>query len=155
MAHTHHDHGGMDMPGDDSPMCSMNMLFTWSTENLCIVFPQWRVTGTWSLITSLIAVVVLTAGYEALRAMSRGYEERQARMMSAREQRVGGRGSQEKQGKLVKATFYGVQVFYSMFIMLLFMTYNGWIMLAVGFGAFLGYLAFGGGSSSSKSSACH
>lgn len=37
---------------------------------------------------------------------------------------------------------------------LLFMTYNGWIMLAVGFGAFFGYLLFGG-SSATKSAACH
>jgi hypothetical protein len=36
---------------------------------------------------------------------------------------------------------------------LLFMTYNGWIMLAVAVGAFIGYLAFGG--SASKSVACH
>lgn len=34
------------------------------------------------------------------------------------------------------------------------MTYNGWIMLAVGAGAFLGYLLFGGGSVE-KSAACH
>lgn len=37
---------------------------------------------------------------------------------------------------------------------LLFMTYNGWIMLAVGFGAFLGFLLFGSGSAD-KSAACH
>jgi solute carrier family 31 (copper transporter), member 1 len=37
---------------------------------------------------------------------------------------------------------------------LLFMTYNGWIMLAVAVGAFIGYLMFGGGSAS-KSAACH
>lgn len=37
---------------------------------------------------------------------------------------------------------------------LLFMTYNGWIMLAVAAGAFVGYLAFGAGSST-KSVACH
>jgi len=34
------------------------------------------------------------------------------------------------------------------------MTYNGWIMLAVGLGAFIGYLLFSS-SSSSKSAACH
>ena len=34
------------------------------------------------------------------------------------------------------------------------MTYNGWVMLAVGFGAFVGYLLFGG-SSIDKSAACH
>lgn len=67
------------------------MLFTWSTENLCIVFPQWRVTGTFSLIVSLLAVVAMTAGYEAVRAMSRRYEAREARDAAGREQRVGGR----------------------------------------------------------------
>lgn len=38
---------------------------------------------------------------------------------------------------------------------LLFMTYNGWVMLAVGVGAFLGYLAFGTQASPTKSVACH
>jgi copper transporter 1 len=56
--------------------------------------------------------------------------------------------------KVVKAAFYAVQVFYSFFIMLLFMTYNGWIMLAVGVGAFVGYLLFSN-SSPTKSAACH
>jgi len=37
---------------------------------------------------------------------------------------------------------------------LLFMTYNGWIMLAVGVGAFVGYLVFGN-STVTKSAACH
>ncbi len=37
---------------------------------------------------------------------------------------------------------------------LLFMTYNGWVMLSVAVGAFLGYLGFGN-SSSTKSVACH
>lgn len=37
---------------------------------------------------------------------------------------------------------------------LLFMTYNGWIMLSVAVGAFVGYLAFGN-SSPTKSVACH
>ena len=61
--------------------CSMNMLFTWSTENLCIVFPQWRVTGTLSLIFSIVAVIAITAGYEALRAASRRYEAKQTAKM--------------------------------------------------------------------------
>jgi len=55
---------------------------------------------------------------------------------------------------LIKATLYAVQVFYSFFIMLLFMTYNGWIMLAVAVGAFVGYLMFGQGSAT-KTVACH
>ena len=37
---------------------------------------------------------------------------------------------------------------------LLFMTYNGWVMLSVAVGAFIGYLAFGSGSAS-KDVSCH
>ncbi|USP77233.1 Copper transport protein CTR2 [Curvularia clavata] len=62
--------------------------------------------------------------------------------------------STEQQMKIIKAVLYAVQVFYSFFIMLLFMTYNGWIMLAVAVGAFVGYLMFSQ-SSSTKSVACH
>ena len=42
----------------------------------------------------------------------------------------------------------------SHFRRLLFMTYNGFIMLAVAVGAFTGYLAFGTGPSA-KTVACH
>ena len=35
------------------------------------------------------------------------------------------------------------------------MTYNGWVMLAVAVGAFVGYLAFGAQTSSEKTVACH
>lgn len=86
MAHSHMDHGDMDH-GDHSghdmpmPMCNMNMLFTWNTENLCIVFESWRVTDFWSLIISLFAIIVLTAGYEAVRDASRRYEQKQAVML--------------------------------------------------------------------------
>jgi solute carrier family 31 (copper transporter), member 1 len=51
------------------------MLFTWDTNNLCIVFRQWRIDSTASLVVSLLLVIALTAGYEALRAASRRYEQ--------------------------------------------------------------------------------
>lgn len=50
------------------------MLFTWDTTNLCIVFRQWHVRSTASLIFSLLAIIILGIGYEALRALSRQYE---------------------------------------------------------------------------------
>lgn len=176
MSHSDMDHGngdhsmpGMPGMGGDAPMCNMNMLFTWDTANLCIVFRGWRIDGTVSLIFSLLAIVLLTAGYEAIREMSRRYEAYVERAVEGR--RAGdirdevdesssllgpGRnaGKAEQQQKIVKAMLYAVQVFYSFFIMLLFMTYNGWIMLAVAVGAFVGYLLFSQ-SSSTKSVACH
>ncbi|KAI1810039.1 Ctr copper transporter family-domain-containing protein [Poronia punctata] len=82
MDHSHMDHGDMDHGGhgghggggDDMPMCNMNMLFTWDTSNLCIVFRQWRITNTASLFFSLLAIMAICAGYEALREASRKYE---------------------------------------------------------------------------------
>jgi hypothetical protein len=59
------------------------MLFTWSTHNLCIVFRQWRITGTVSLLVSLAAIALLTAGYEGVREISRQYELSHATKMSA------------------------------------------------------------------------
>ena len=50
------------------------MLFTWDTTDLCIVFRSWHVGSTWSLLVSLVGVVVLCAGYELVRDISRRYE---------------------------------------------------------------------------------
>ncbi|KAI1627895.1 Ctr copper transporter [Exophiala viscosa] len=134
------------------------MLFTWSSENLCIVFRQWRVTSTFSLILSLLAIVLLTAGYECVREISRRYEQKHSAEMAAYStsgSRRDSRAAAERKGTIIKALLYAVQVFYSFFIMLLFMTYNGWVMLAVAVGAFVGYILFGQGLTSTKSVACH
>ncbi|KAF1932316.1 Ctr copper transporter [Didymella exigua CBS 183.55] len=181
MDHGHMDHGHMDhdMPGmDQGHKCNMNMLFTWDTTDLCIVFRSWHVSGTFSLVVALVGIILLTAGYEAVREASRRYEAHSSKALEGRRggddlrvQRAkdvhttdesssllhSGRNAgsnAERQAKLVKAALYAVQVFYSFFIMLLFMTYNGWIMLAVAVGAFVGYLLFAN-SSPTRSAACH
>lgn len=50
------------------------MIFTWDTTNLCVVFSWWHIRTTPGLVFSLLAIVMLAAGYEALRAASRRYE---------------------------------------------------------------------------------
>ncbi|KAF2155921.1 Ctr copper transporter [Myriangium duriaei CBS 260.36] len=153
------------MPMDQ---CSMNMLFTTSTKNLCIVFRSWRITGPLSLLFSLLAIVALGAGYEAVRAAARRYDaavatrspNRPGDDVDGQERRsLLGSGAQALRGderriRIIKALFYAVQVFYSFFIMLLFMTYQAHVMLAVAVGAFVGYLMFGEGPAS-KTAACH
>jgi hypothetical protein len=101
MGHGGMDHGGMDhgnmcnmnvslsstapsYPASSSPkdihssrkliIRTKQMLFTWDTQNLCIVFKSWRVTSTMSLLWSLLGVMLLTAGYELIREISRRYE---------------------------------------------------------------------------------
>ncbi|EGS19048.1 putative copper transport protein [Thermochaetoides thermophila DSM 1495] len=157
--HMHHmghsSHSGMDHGSPDSagPMCNMNMLFTWSTDNLCIVFRQWRITSTPSLLVSLALIVTICAGYEALREGIRRYDAVVARRLDTAPRQ--NRDAVTRRAHYIKAILYGIQNFYAFMIMLIFMTYNGWVMLAVSFGAGLGYLLFGGKTPVAKETACH
>jgi len=162
MDHSHMNHGDMAMP----MRCRMDMHFTWETDNLCIIFNSWHIRSTAGLIFSLIGVALLTAGYEALREASRRYEtyverqkedlpndddtERTPFLWTGRQQ-----VEVSKKAHVTKAVLYGIQVFYSFFIMLLFMTYNGWVMISVGVGASIGFLLFGTNTTAAKVVACH
>jgi len=122
MNHLFMDHGGMDHGDMDmgEGKCSMNMLFTWSSKDLCIIFRQWRVTSTTSLLLSLIAIVLLTAGYECVRELSRRYEQSHNTQMgafSSSATRSDSKAAAERKGTIIKALLYAVQVFYSFFIM--------------------------------------
>lgn len=95
----HSGHGGMDHGDMGGNKCNMNvcdsfcpylprhitqtdprqMLFTWDTSNLCIVFRQWHITSNLSLVVSLAAIVAICAGYEALREGIRRYEAKLAK----------------------------------------------------------------------------
>lgn len=167
----HGGHGGMD------DMCSMSMLFTWDTTNLCIVFRQWHIRSNTSLVFSLIAVVLIGIGYEYVRSVSRRYEASlAARLETVPNATVHAyrddddenvtetpaflrsgqnRENVSKRGHVIKATLYAFQNFYAFMLMLVFMTYNGWVMVAVSLGAFLGYLLFGHSTSATKDNACH
>ncbi|KAF7321676.1 FAD-binding FR-type domain-containing protein [Mycena kentingensis (nom. inval.)] len=64
--------------------------------------------------------------------------------------------------RLLRAGLYGVTVFLSFFLMLVFMTYNVYLILATVFGAALGHFIFGGTinvdallSEEAKGMACH
>ncbi|KAJ4290676.1 copper transpport protein [Collariella sp. IMI 366227] len=145
----HSSHGGMD----GGHMCNMNMLFTWDTSNLCIVFRQWHITSSLSLILSLAAIVAICAGYEALREGIRQYEASLTKRVDTSPRQ--NRDQVARRAHVTKAVLYGVQNFYAFMIMLIFMTYNGWVMIAVSVGAGLGYLVFGGRTPVTKETACH
>ncbi|KAI1640433.1 CTR2 short splice variant [Biscogniauxia mediterranea] len=183
MDHGHGGHGDMDH-GMPMPMCSMNwrlgvavipvalgqaklsskpprserMLFTWDTTNLCIIFRFWHIRGPASLVFSLLAIVAICAGYEALREGTRRYETwiSQAPDAAPNEQvtedtpfLLAGRSSSREaatisqRARVVKAA------------LLLFMTYNGFVMIAVAVGAGVGYYLFGSHTRATKETACH
>ncbi|KAK0618517.1 CTR2 long splice variant [Bombardia bombarda] len=175
-AHAHHmemDHSKMDHSDMTAgPMCRMHMTFTWDTQDLCIVFRQWHVSSTAGLFLSLLAVVALVAGYEALREAIRRYElwagQRAGTAPPDQESSAStvtestpflwsgqNRVEVSRRAHVIKSVLYGVQNFYAFMIMLIFMTYNGWVMIAVSVGAGLGYLVFGGRTTATKDTACH
>ncbi|KAJ3468788.1 hypothetical protein MRS44_002853 [Fusarium solani] len=132
---------------------AMEMLFTWDTKNLCIVFRQWHIRSTSSLVFSLVAVILLAVGYEALRSLSRRYEEALDKRVRATPRQ--NQEQADQRAHLIKAVLYALQNFYAFMLMLVFMTYNGWVMISVSLGAFIGYVFFGHRTSATKDNACH
>lgn len=173
MDHSHHMQAQHDMSGTATAhRCQMSMLFTWNTQDLCLVrssvystfrinnratqvFRWWHISNTLTLILSLLCVVALSAGYEFVRELSRRYEARvdnssvslsppstsfyallhlipQKPILRANTiisltfqddesgSLLSGRNATtttSKRGRSGKAAFYGIQVFYSFFIM--------------------------------------
>jgi len=192
MDHSAHsmDHSGMDHSAP-AAMCRMNMLWNTQIVDTCIVFRSWHVTSTASLIGSCIAIMALGVLYEYLRAFSKSLDTRIALALvasgkgkrSASGVRSGRSSPEEDAGlmtgrrmfkiastgtpvpfllRVLRAVLYGATVFLSFFLMLVFMTYNAYLIFATVFGAALGHFVFGGTinidallSEESKSMACH
>lgn len=163
MDHTMPDHSMPDhsMPDhsmpDKEPMCSMNMIFTWDWKNTCIVFKWWHVKTTYDFIFSFIAVVLLGMGYEFSKHWFNKWQKSYINVVAG--STVNSNAVALRQYKIKQSLFYGFQVGYSFMLMLVFMTYNGWFMIAVVIGAVIGKQLWGDCTSDaigeSRSMACH
>ncbi|KAG2196994.1 hypothetical protein INT47_006941 [Mucor saturninus] len=165
---SHSGHDGMDMP---AASCKMNMLFNWQIENTCVVFRWWHIHGPISLIMSCIAIFLIAAGYEWIRAYTVTIENRWEEADMLTSQIVGEEEEQEqervvhayqahhrlsKKRELVRSSMYAALVAISFWLMLVFMTYNGYLMIATVVGAGFGHFIFGKGRlSGGKSIQCH
>ncbi|KAK9321127.1 Ctr copper transporter family-domain-containing protein [Lipomyces orientalis] len=133
--------------GHGGSLCNMNMLFTWDVKNICIVFQGWRIYNKVTLAFSFVGIVGLGIGYEFLREMTRRYEafiatpgRRDELLPLMVTKYIPDRCIRDR---LVVSLLYALQVLYSFFLMLVFMSYNGLMMLAVVVGAFIGFFFFG------------
>jgi copper transporter 1 len=153
-------HGGDHESGIGGMRCSMNMLFNWNITNTCVIFSWWRINSIVSLLLSMLILFALAAAYEWLRQKARIYDEhiveidsRIVRGSSVEEGPeeeillIGGRARDNgvrltgKQ-QLYRSFLYATLVGFSFFLMLVFMTYNGYIMLSVVAGAGTGFFFF-------------
>lgn len=138
---------GHNMPDHDPDhtmpaMCSMNMLFTWDYNNVCVVFKWWHIRTKVDLVLTVLAIIFLASLYELLKSKYRSF------LRTARQSKAPGTAdvyyaTYLRKVKVRKALYYGLQVGYSFLLMLVFMTYNGWLMIAVAVGAALGNFVWG------------
>lgn len=133
----HGGNGGMHHGGDGmSDSCSMNMLFTWDYRDTCVIFHWWHIRSLAQFITSILAIALLSMGYEYCRFSFNKWHTSQLASFQGLD---GNRsGTTFKTFRLKKLIFYGFQIGFSFLLMLIFMTYNGWLMLAVVVGGGLG-----------------
>ncbi|KAF9467468.1 Ctr copper transporter [Collybia nuda] len=179
------------MPG---PQCSLHMLWNTQIVDTCIVFPGWHISSTTAFIFSCLAVIGLSVFYEYLRVFQKKYDVHLAKTLVSQGRgkvRAAGSGRStpdiepEESGllsgrrslsaaatgtpvppiaRITRAIFYGATIFLSFFLMLVFMTYNAYLIASVVVGAGLGHYIFGStinvdavlsDSQSAKTMACH
>lgn len=157
------------------------MLFNWQIEDTCVVFRWWHIKGPISLILSCVAIFVIAALYEWIRAYSLLIESRwhDAELLLSRSntneedddiligvQNESGQRTlvhayqQHKRlsnkRELIRSSIYALLVGISFWLMLVFMTYNGYLMIATVVGAGCGHFIFGNGRLlADKSIQCH
>ncbi|KAF4525411.1 hypothetical protein B566_EDAN004154 [Ephemera danica] len=120
-----------------------------------VLFDWWQIRGPGSLIGSMIGIFIIAALYEGLKYYReylfwRSNNAVQYRTVSPPPQKT----DAEEQQKVVKPSMLSkihglqtglhvIQIIISYLLMLIFMTYNSWLCLAVVAGATLGYFLFG------------
>jgi len=135
--------GGHDMDMD----MGMKMYFHAGTAET-ILFTFWKTEYVGGFVGSAIGIFVLALLYEALKFFREYLYERSASAASPVEYSAEGLlgGIKEnifKRYHLVQTLLHMAQLVLSYFLMLIFMTYNIWLGLAITLGAGVGYLLFG------------
>ncbi|KAJ2755171.1 copper transpport protein [Coemansia sp. BCRC 34490] len=126
----------------------MNMSLNWSTDNVCVLFDFWRINSLTSLLLTCATVFLLGYFYEYLRAKIHGWQviavsrsgtnllADSANNTNPRDTALGTRL------RWRRAVYYGLMVAYSYSLMLIFMTYNGYLIIAVIGGAIAGHYSY-------------
>ncbi|CAG5095443.1 Similar to SLC31A1: High affinity copper uptake protein 1 (Sus scrofa) [Cotesia congregata] len=145
---SHHSmHGMHDMPG-------MMMAFHFGYDET-ILFECWKISTLGGLIGSMIGIIIMAALYEGLKYYReylfwKTYNTLQYRSVTSPQEK----NVTAEDGRVVQPTMLSwmhtfqtflhiIQIILSYFLMLIFMTYNVWLCIAVVFGAAIGYFLFG------------
>ncbi|KAJ3005357.1 hypothetical protein HKX48_000730, partial [Thoreauomyces humboldtii] len=156
------------MPGMDHG--GMAMVWNWSYDTV-VVFDFWRSDGPISILVSSAAVAVLACMFEAFRAF-RTVQDRRLLALDNGDRDPGEEGEDDsdsllapgagnsperrrnrgtarragprKSYQMYRAALHGVELFWGYFLMMAFMTLNGFLCLALVGGASVGFYMFHG-----------
>lgn len=143
----HHGDGGM-------MGMSMSMAFHFGIKET-VLFDQWKFSTVGGLLGSMIGIFIMAALYEGLKYYReylfwRTYNTLQYRAVSIPEKGTVPDDSNQIVQPTMWSGMHGFQTFLHMiqmvlsyFLMLIFMTYNVWLCIAVVLGAGVGYFLFG------------
>nr|CAG8487422.1 11808_t:CDS:2 [Entrophospora candida] len=135
----------------------MRMLFNWDIEHLCVVFSWWHINSIPILILSCGIIILIGVIYEYTKYLSKNYDKKlyqeeyrsipEDDNLVSNEEESRSRGSRistraSKSQQVLRSLIYSIQTTLSLFIMLIFMTYNGFLIISVVLGAFIGSYIF-------------
>ncbi|KAL4875255.1 Ctr copper transporter family-domain-containing protein [Aspergillus karnatakaensis] len=148
-------HGGMDMGSSATNVtCTTEMIWNWNTIDTCFLASTWHVTTKAMFAVSCIGVALLGVSLEFLRRVTKDYEEGLQRQFhrhalsqlddplvcGAPPSVITYRASPIQQ--VIRAILHVTQFGVAYITMLIAMYYNGYMIISILIGAFLGKLFF-------------
>ncbi|KAJ7635251.1 Ctr copper transporter [Roridomyces roridus] len=148
-----------------TPRCSLHMLWNTQIIDTCVIFRSWHIRSRTAFLPFCATMMGLAVLYEVLRAFQKRFDARIALELANAIPEVGHirlptdededleamlRMQHENLNgtpvsllhRILRATLYGVLVFLSLFLMLVCMTYNAYLILSIVLGATLGHFLF-------------
>ncbi|XP_050686050.1 high affinity copper uptake protein 1-like isoform X2 [Eriocheir sinensis] len=150
-AHAHAAHGTRDMDMDMDMDHGMSMSFHMGYSEV-ILFDWWSIDSVGGLIGSMIGIFILAMLYEGLKYWREHlFRKSIAAMQYCASVEKGSINEQPKPSQMnmlsmdhgIQTLLHVLQMIVSYFLMLIFMTYNGWLCIATVLGAGFGYFLFG------------
>ncbi|KAF8765035.1 high affinity copper uptake protein 1-like [Argiope bruennichi] len=150
----HKDHKMGNMTHDMSHDMMMMMYFHFGVDQY-VLFKEWKITTAGGMVASVIGVFLMGMLYEGLKYFREYLFKQYVSSIQFSTVAITGENGRvtqvhkvEKHRMLswqhaVQTSLHIVQIVVSYFLMLIFMTYNVWLCLAVVFGAGVGYFVFG------------
>lgn len=160
--HEGHDpllHGGPPVDPNSTDLTCQGLMMMYFHTGKCeyVLFEALRTTNVGEMVGACFAIFFVALMYEGLKVIREYLLQRSMVQRYAVEQQFNGSASGDTKvigtqnpgvhmisaGHFIQTLLHMLQVFISYCLMLVFMTYNAWLCIAVVFGAGVGYFLFG------------